>query len=151
MCLRVGFDRDFTVGAISTKANKLGLERPSRIIVPKPPKLRAIPKMPVIKAPKLRPLTTALHFPVGSLLDRINAAVPRHLPRDHRDDVIGEMALAVYEGRVEEAEIERRVREFVNAGYRRDHDKFGPLSLDAPIFGDSATTLGDMVTTGLWQ
>jgi hypothetical protein len=54
--------------------------------------------------------------------------------RDHRDDVIGEMALAVYEGRLEETDIERRVREFVNVGYRREHDQYGPLSLDVPIF-----------------
>ena len=105
----------------------------------------------MIKAPKLQPLTTALRFPAGSLLDRINAVVPRHLSRNHRDDVIGEMILAVYEGRLEEADIERCVRGFVNIGYRRDHDKYGPVSLDVPIFGDSSTTLGDMVTTGLWQ
>jgi hypothetical protein len=143
------FDRDFTVGAICSKIDKLGLERPARIIVPKPPKLFS--KVPVIKAPKLQPLTTALRFPAGSLLDRINAVVPRHLSRNHRDDVIGEMILAVYEGRLEEADIERCVRGFVNIGYRRDHDKYGPVSLDVPIFGDSSTTLGDMVTTGLWQ
>jgi hypothetical protein len=131
------FGRDFTVRTIYSKVHKLGLERPARIIVP--------------KTPKLSPLTAALRFPIGSLLDRINAVVPRHLPRDHRDDVIGEMAVAVYEGWLEEAHIQRRVREFVNAGYRRDHDKYGPLSLDVPIFGDSATTLGDRVTTGLWQ
>lgn len=52
----------------------------------------------MIKVPKLPPLTTALRFPVGSLLDRINTVVPRYLARDHRDDIIGEMALAVYEG-----------------------------------------------------
>lgn len=77
--------------------------------------------------------------------------MPRHLPRDHRDDVIGEMALAVYEGRLLEADIPRRVREFVNAGYRREHDRFGPLSLDMPIFEDGTTTLGDRIATGLWQ
>jgi hypothetical protein len=131
------FGRDFSAGSISTKANKLGLERPARIIVPKPP--------------KLPPLTTALRFPVGSLLDRINAFVPRYLSRDHRDDVIGEMVLAVYEGRLEEADIERCVRAFVNVGYRRDHDKYGPVSLDVPIFREGATTLGERITTGLWE
>ena len=65
--------------------------------------------------------------------------------------MIGEMALAVYEGRLEEGDIERRVREFVNAGYRRDHDNYGPLSLDVPIFGDSTITLGDTITSGFWQ
>jgi hypothetical protein len=59
----------------------LVLERPVRIV------------RPVVKVTKLPPLTIALRFPVGSLLDRINAVVPRHLARDHRDDVIGEMGL----------------------------------------------------------
>ena len=58
--------------------------------------------------------------------DCINAAVPRHLSRDHRDDVIADMVLAIYEGELEEVEISRRVREFVYAGYRRDHDQHGP-------------------------
>ena len=48
-------------------------------------------------------------------------------------------------------DIERRVREFVNAGYRRDHDNYGLLSLDVPIFGDSTITLGDTITSGFWQ
>jgi hypothetical protein len=99
----------------------------------------------------LPPISFALRFPLGSLLDRINVVVPRHLPRDHRDDVIGEMALAIYEGRLDEMDIQRRVRELVNAGYRRDHDRFGPLSLDVPIFEDGGTTLGDRITVGLWQ
>jgi hypothetical protein len=131
------FNDDFNVRAIYTKANKLGLERPARIIVP--------------KSLKLLPLTTALRFPVGSLPDRINTAVPRHLARDHRDDVIGEMVLAVYEGRLEEADIERRVGEFVNAGYRRDHDRFGPVSLDTPLFEGSALRRIDLVVESVWQ
>jgi hypothetical protein len=61
------------------------------------------------------------------------------------------MALAVYEGHLEEADIERRVREFVNTGYRQHHDKYGPVSLDTPLFEDCTITLGDRITTGLWQ
>lgn len=132
------FGRDFSARTIYSKANKLGLFRyRHRLIAPRPA--------------KLPPLTAALRFPLGSLLDRINAVVPRHLSRDHRDDVIGEMALAVYEGHLEEADIERRVREFVNTGYRQHHDKYGPVSLDTPLFEDCTITLGDRITTGLWQ
>jgi hypothetical protein len=61
------------------------------------------------------------------------------------------MVLAVYERRIEEADIERRAREFVNAGYRRDHDKYGPASLDVPFFEDGGTTRGDLISTGLWH
>jgi hypothetical protein len=42
-------------------------------------------------------------------------------------------------------------REFVNAGYRRDHDRYGPASLDEPLFADSTVRLKDIITTGLWQ
>jgi hypothetical protein len=141
------FGSDFSPASISAKANKLRLERPPRIIVPRTPK----PRRPAIKVPKLPPLIADLHFPAGSILDRINAVVPRHLARDHRDDVIGEMALAVYEGHLEEADLERRVREFVNAGYQRDHDQHRTVSLDAPLYEDSSIRLIDKITTGLWQ
>jgi hypothetical protein len=130
------FGRDFSVGSIYSKAHKLGLiERRARIIVP------ALPKLP--------PLTAVLRFPIGSLLDRINAVVPRHLSRDHRDDVIGEMALAVYEGRLDEADLQRRAREFVNAGYRRDHDPWGDVSLDTPIPGTDLLRI-NTISEGLW-
>ena len=139
------FDRDFTVRAIYTKANKLGLERPPRIIVPQTPK----PRRQLIKS--LPPLIVALHYPAGTILDRINAVVPRHLSRDHRDDVIGDMAHAVQEGWIEEADIERRGGDFVKAGFWRDHDKYHTVSLDAPLYHDSSFALIDKITTGLWQ
>lgn len=123
------------VRLIYDKANKPGLERPARLIVP--------------KQAKLPPLTAALRFPIGSLLDRINAIVPRHLSRDHRDDVIGEMALAVYEGRLDEADLQRRIREFVNTGYRRDHDPWGDLSLDTTIPGTELLRI-NTISEGLW-
>jgi hypothetical protein len=74
-----------------------------------------------------------LRFPVGSLLDRINAAASRHLARDHRDDMIGQMVLAVYEG------LSTRSRQF-RSGF-----------FDVPLFDDGSITLGDTITTGLWQ
>jgi hypothetical protein len=132
------FGSHHSATAVAARAYKMGIRLDARRLI----------KTSVVKV--LAP-AAVLRFPVGSLLDRINTAVPRHLARDHRDDVIGEMALAVYEGRLDETDISRRVREFVNAGYRRDHDTYGPLSLDVPIFADSATTLGETITTGLWQ
>ena len=65
--------------------------------------------------------------------------------------MIGEMALAVYESHLEEIDIERRIRKFVNVEYRRDHDRFGPVSLDQALFDDGATTLVDRISVGLWQ
>jgi hypothetical protein len=94
---------------------------------------------------------TALHFPAGSILDRINAVVPRHLSRDHRDDAIADMELAVCEGELNEMDICPHVREFVNARYRRDHDAHRTVSLDMPLYDDSPVRLIDKMTTGLRQ
>jgi hypothetical protein len=128
------FGADFTVAAVMTKANKLGIIRHAR---------RGAPRLVI---PKLAPPTTVLRFSLGSLLDRINSSVPRHLARDHRDDVIGEMALAVYEGQLMECDIERRAREFVNAGYRREHNCFGAVSLDVPLFEEGKAALSDTIS-----
>jgi hypothetical protein len=39
----------------------------------------------------------------------------------------------------------------VNIGYRDDHNKYGPLSLDVPFYEDGTRTLGEKITRGLWQ
>lgn len=132
------FDRDFSVRAIYTKAHKLGLVT-RRVSTPK------------ILVQKLPPLVTALHFPAGSILDRISAVVPRHLARDHRDDVIADMALAISEGSLHESDISRRVREFVNAGYRREHNRHRTVSLDEPLYDDSTVRLIDRIAAVDWQ
>lgn len=122
------FGADFTLGAVRTMAAKRGLIRPIRTLI----------------VPRCR-------SSAGMLLDRISHAVPSHLAGDHRDDVISDMSLAVYEGRLEEQDIERRVCEFVNSGYRRDHDRFGPLSLDVPLFEGSGLRRIDLITENVWQ
>ena len=65
-------------------------------------------------------------------------------------DVMSLMFLAAAEGRLLPRDAAARLPEFLRE-HRRQFSKFGPLSLDAPIFGDSAFTLGDTVTAGLWQ
>lgn len=84
------------------------------------------------------------------LYERASRAVPSTLPRDMRDDVIGEMVLAVLEGRLLPADVERRAAEFVRASFRADHNKWGDVSLDWSPFSDGAVPLIERVTTGLW-
>jgi hypothetical protein len=86
-----------------------------------------------------------------SVLDVISAAVPRHLPRDLRDDAIQNIWVAVQEGRVKRNEIAARANEFVRAEYRLNHNAWGPRSLDVPIYLDSGTTLIETITHGLWD
>jgi hypothetical protein len=85
------------------------------------------------------------------IMDAIEAAVPRHLPPDHRADVIQNIWLAVLEGRLKRSEIAELAREYINAEYRINHNAWGPRSLDVPIYLDASTTLLDTLTRGLWD
>ena len=92
-----------------------------------------------------------LRLPPGSLMERLVAMLPKNLAPDHRDDLISDIAMLVFEGRVPEANLEANVRLLVRRSFKTDHNPWGDVSLDAPVFADSTTKLGDTVTTGLWQ
>lgn len=87
------------------------------------------------------------------IIDAIHAAVPRHLPKDHRDDVIQNIWVAVRERRLKSSEIAARAKDFIRDEYRLNHNAWGDRSLDVPIWVDSATTLLDTLSTeqGLWR
>lgn len=90
--------------------------------------------------------------PIGEELKRIlgqnalyvaaSAAVPAHYPQHVRDDVIGEIVLAVLEGFIDENEIAARAKDFVSS-YWRQRDLWQTLSLDAPIPGHDKGTYID--------
>lgn len=89
----------------------------------------------------------------GDIMDAIQAAVPRHLPKDHRDDAIQNIWVDVLQGKFPRTEIAERAPAYVSAEYRTNHNKWGHRSLDVPIWTDSATTLLDTLSTeqGLWR
>jgi hypothetical protein len=102
----------------------------------------------------VRAVKTSIVRASNGIMDVISAAVPRHLPRDLRDDAIQNIWLAVLEGRLKRTEIAARAREFINAEFRSAHDKHSKTSsLDVPIWLDSSTTLLDRLATGsgLWD
>ena len=108
-----------------------------------------------IKSPAVI-IAPALNSPaqVEGIIKRINQAVPRHLSKDHRDDTISDMTLAWLEGLLRTDDIERRTREFVSKRFKIDHNKWGNVSLDVPIYLDSRTTLLDTLASGsagLWD
>lgn len=88
---------------------------------------------------------------VARLVERIKAAVPIYLQRDMRDDIISEITLAVIEGRIRASALDQHIKKFVNASFRDDHNKYGPLSLDMPAFEDGTTPLVETISQGLWQ
>jgi len=62
--------------------------------------------------------SASLRFPPGSLMERLVALLPKKLARDHRDDLIGDIAMVVFEGRVPEASLEAHVRMLVRRSFK---------------------------------
>lgn len=76
-----------------------------------------------------------------------NKSVPATLPSDVRDDVISSLCLAVFEGEISVGDIASRARTFVSAHYR-SRDWWQTVSIDAPIFRGSDTSLLDVLEDG---
>jgi hypothetical protein len=99
---------------------------------------------PLVTAPSIIRLSS-------TIMDDIQAAVPRHLSADHRDDVVQNIWIAVIARKISRQDIAARAHDFVRAEYRSSHNAWGPRSLDGRLFSDGATTLGDTITRGLWD
>lgn len=79
-----------------------------------------------------------------------NCAVSSSLPAYIRDDVISEMVLAILEGRLIPKDAKARVGEFLTAYYRLHPVKFGPISLDEPVF-EGGPALIERISEGMWM
>ena len=81
----------------------------------------------------------------------VNAAVPLGLPSHVRDDVLGEMVLAVLEGELDLDAVPAKAREYLRR-YDRASERWKLVSLDTPIAGTDDLRLVDMMSTedGLW-
>jgi hypothetical protein len=109
-----------------------------------------------MKAQIIKPAKPALVRLVNAdFVDRISAAVSRNLSRDHRDDVIADMVEAILTGNLKHEDIARRAGEFVAVRFKSDHDRYGDLSLDIPVYVDGSATLLDRLSTearaGYWD
>ena len=82
------------------------------------------------------------------IMAAIQSAVSRRIDSTVRDDVVGELYLAVMEGRIEADEIGAAVRSFVSRGLSQWQSAYGPKSLDAPFGADGNGTLGDYLEDG---
>lgn len=86
----------------------------------------------------------------NDLYHRVSQAVPRRMEDDIREDVISDMIEAVSSGEIEVWEIEDCVGEFVSEHNRR-FSRLQYASLDAPIPGNAAGSLQDLLTTSEWS
>lgn len=95
-----------------------------------PPKIRAERS----KVPEFYPFLAQV-YDDHDLILRVNEIVPRSLPELMRGDVCQEAILAILEGHATLAELEQGggIRSFVSAYWRANHERFGTLSLDAPL------------------
>ncbi|WP_210212368.1 hypothetical protein, partial [Mesorhizobium sp. M4B.F.Ca.ET.049.02.1.2] len=80
-----------------------------------------------------RSILQANHSP-EALMKAVYAAIPAALPKFIRDEVAGEMMLAVLEGKLQMDGIRRSVAEHLRR-YNKVYDRFKFLSLDAPMAG----------------
>lgn len=81
------------------------------------------------------------------LMEAMRAAVPATYPRHVRDDIIGEMCLAVAERRLKPEGIVAATPDFARA-YWRTHSPFETISLDASLFS-GGPTLGERLSHGI--
>lgn len=103
---------------------------------------------------KLPALTLRSKRGQTAAIDIVNRATQRICPTI-RDEVRSEMNLAISEGKLNVRDVPSRVPEFIALINRRERhsvtNRFGNLSLDAPITTDSTTPLIETITRGLWE
>lgn len=86
----------------------------------------------------------ALRRAGAALLQEVSDAA-RYVPDPVlRDDVIGDMVLAMFEGRLARERIRAEVRTYSGRAYRRWQSRWGPASLDEEL-GDGGFSLGDFL------
>ncbi len=80
-----------------------------------------------------------------ALYARIASAVPRWVTGPTQDDIISEMYVATWDGTLRLDDIETNARRFAMAAIAMWESKFGPRSIEAPMFDDGKRTLADMI------
>lgn len=101
---------------------------------------------PVVHAPQW-PFLPAQRDDSNDLVAAIDAAVPKTLPRQIREEVCQDIAVACLEQQIPIADIEAHVKAFITQVFRTDAMGFGaPRSLDAPLRGYDGLTLGDTIS-----
>lgn len=77
------------------------------------------------------------------LMERVNLLVPRTFPESVRADMCQELLVDIISGDLEIDNAQSRIAEYARRAFKFEPSKFGPLSLDALMFGDGDRTLLD--------
>jgi hypothetical protein len=76
----------------------------------------------------------------AELIALVHLAIPSSYPRDVRDDIAGEMYLALAERKLRRRDVADRVKEFISA-YWKMHPRAGVVSLDAAAYPGGPTLI----------
>lgn len=76
----------------------------------------------------------------------VNNAVPKHLPDWLRADICQDLIVAILSGEIRRDELQGSIKEYAAKVFKAHPIKYGPLSLDHPIFDDGNTTLADTIS-----
>jgi hypothetical protein len=77
------------------------------------------------------------------LVSLVNKAVPRALPDFAREEICQDLLLQLLEGTLKREDLRDGTKETLKKYNREFPDKYGPLSLDAPIHGTDGLTIMD--------
>lgn len=78
-----------------------------------------------------------------SLSEQIERAVPRTLPVETRNEVCQELALRILTREISLAQLSNAVRECTKRFYSNYQSRYGPVSLDTPLYNKDGITLGE--------
>lgn len=78
-----------------------------------------------------------------ALLAEINSVIPRELPEFMRSDIASDITVALLEGIIKIGSLKSEARSYLTAHRKMFPDKWGPISIDAPIPGTDGFTLAD--------
>lgn len=83
------------------------------------------------------------------LVAKIEALIPRGYPTDKRSDALQSVMEACLTGRCNTADTNLRaeVKRAISAVYKLHPDRGAPVSLDAKLFDDGGTTVGDRIAS----
>lgn len=101
------------------------------------------------REPRPKPLARSQHAKVPMMVEAavqlVEAAKQRSLPYQIRAEVVSELNLAVIDGRVRLDAIKENVKAFITHAYAMFPEIGAHASLDAQLFDDGPTTLGDTI------
>jgi hypothetical protein len=80
------------------------------------------------------------------LMASVDRVVPTGLPDFIRNDVCQDLMVAVLEGTIKFSELKSASKLYLTEYRKMFPDKFGPLSIDAPIAGTDGLTIADTLT-----